>query len=89
MIPKDNPTSRDNQPNPLKNVPDDPDLDPSFSDSFFWIHLTHQTTRIINDGDVKKRIKMNAGVKRVSTDLSKSAQNLQPSYQQTRTNKRS
>ena len=32
-----------------------------------WIHLNHQTTRIINEDDVWKIIKIDTGVKHVST----------------------
>ena len=52
------------------------------------IHLTHQTTSILNKGDVRKIIKINSGVRFVSMTLSKSTQSLQPSYLQLRKNQR-
>ena len=50
------------------------------------INLTHQTTSILNKDDEQKIIKINVGLKRVSVNLSKSAQRLQPSYLQLRKN---
>ena len=53
------------------------------------IPLTHQIISIINEDDVQKTIKINAGVKQVSVTLSKISQRLHPSYLQPRTNQRS
>ena len=52
------------------------------------IHLTHQTTITLNKYDIRKIIKINSGVKCVPMALSKSAQSLQTSYLQSRTNLR-
>ena len=52
------------------------------------IPLTHQIISIINEDDVQKTIKINAGVKQVSVTLSKHFESLHPSYLQPRTNQR-
>ena len=74
MTPRVNTNPRNKPPNLVLYVPDDPDLDPSLSDSSSSdssdssddeYYKRRRRAKSTNEDDVQKRTKINAGVKHV------------------------
>ena len=84
MTPKGNPTTYKDPPNPIPNLPDDPDSDPGLSDSSLSDSSDSSDNKYFKQRQRTKNNKINSGVKSVLT-LPESAQLLQLSYLQLRT----
>ena len=89
MLKIPHPNQHKNPPNPVSNVPADPDSYPSLSDSYSSDSSDSSDDKYYKRWQLKKNNKRSAGVKLVSTNLSKISQSLQPSYLQPLKNQRS